>query len=298
MKLSYLIGGCGAVMMTATMLFAQSGAPKDKTVKVVGLEDDKDNATVIAPAELGPKPGTVSISADALVKKAEESGSQAEAKAKANTANVKALTVEGTVIPPSSEMVKTLEEAVRNILVQAKKQIGTVSSNGIERLTMPYQQLGDGKSFEIEWRKALRILLVPVGYNFTEDGDIVLLGLAEEVDAKHRVLSQERLAANHTPILFDTRGAEGGMTLKDAIRDVAVKANVTITTDYMEPEDLYDPAQGVMSKGFVTAEDLLRAKSLGKQSKVKRTTFDTNGKLVEWRVVLGEILNPTFGPTT
>ena len=294
MKLSYLIGGCGAVMMTATMLFAQSGAPKDKTVKVVGLEDDKDNATVIAPAELGPKPGTVSISADALVKKAEESGSQAEAKAKTNTANVKTLTVEGMVVPPSSEMVKTLEEAVRNILVQAGKQIGSVNTNGVEKLTMPYQQLGDGKSYEVEWRKALRLLLTPVGYNFTEDGDLVLFGLAGEVDIRHKQIAQERLAANRTPILFTTNESEGGMELRTAIRDVAVKADITITTDYMEQNDLYVPVQAIASEGKVTAEDIGKAKqkSVVQQSQVKRTTFDTNGQQVEWRIVLREILNP------
>ena len=116
-----MIGGCGAVVLTATALFAQ--ADKPKTINVVGLESDADNATVAAPAELGAKPPVVSISADALVEKAKESGTAA-VESKVNTAYVKALSVEGMVIPPSAEMVKTLEEAVRNILMQAGKQIG------------------------------------------------------------------------------------------------------------------------------------------------------------------------------
>ena len=289
MKVSQMIGRCGALALVATLLGAQ--AAEQKTIKVVGLEDDKDNATVVAPPELGAKPVTAAISADALVEKA--AAADAAAAPTVNTANVKALTIEGMVVPPSAETAKTLEEAVRNILVQAGKQVGTVSSNGIERLAMPYQQLGDGKSYEVEWRKALRLLLSPVGYNFTEDGELVLFGLAEEVDVKHRTLAQERLAANRTPILFTTNEAEGGMELRSAIRDVSVKADVTITTDYMEPADLYVPAQTV-AEGKLTADDIGKAKekSAVQQTQVKRTTFDTNGQQVEWRIVLREILNP------
>lgn len=289
MKVSQMIGRCGALALVATLLGAQ--AAEQKTIKVVGLKDDKDNATVVAPPELGAKPATAAISADALVEKA--AASDAAAAPTVNTANVKALTIEGMVVPPSAETAKTLEEAVRNILVQAGKQVGTVSSNGIERLAMPYQQLGDGKSYEVEWRKALRLLLSPVGYNFTEDGELVLFGLAEEVDVKHRTLAQERLAANRTPILFTTNEAEGGMELRSAIRDVAVKADVTVTTDYMEPGDLYVPAQTV-AEGKLTADDIGKAKekSAVQQTQVKRTTFDTNGQQVEWRIVLREILNP------
>lgn len=281
----------GSIAMMATLLFAETEVPK--TIKVVGLEDDKDNATVVAPAELGAKPPTVSISADALTTAA-AADSRAKAEAKVNTANVKALMIEGMVIPPSSELVKSLEEAVRNILTQAGKQVGTVSSNGIEKLVMPYQQLGDGKSYEVEWRKALRLLLSPVGYNFTEDGELVLFGLAEEVDVKHKQLAQERLTANRTPILFTTNESEGGMELRNAIRDVAVKADVTITTDYMEPADLYVPTQSAATEGTLSAAEIGKAKEKAtvQQAQVKRTRFDTNGQQIEWRTVLREILNP------
>ena len=293
MKFSLMLGVCSAVVMTTQALFAQ--ADKPKTIKVVGLESDADNATVVASSELGAKPPVVSISADALVEKAKESGATATAESKVNTANVKALTVEGMVIPPSGEMVKTLEEAVRNILMQAGKQIGTVSTNGIENLTMQYQQLGDGKSYEVEWRKALRLLLTPVGYNFTEDdGDLVLFGRSAEVDIKHKQLAQERLTSNRTPILFTTNESEGGMELRNAIRDVSIKAGVTITTDYMEQSDLYVPMQSVASEGALTAEQIGKAKEKAtvQQSQVKRTKFDTNGQQIEWRSVLREILNP------
>ena len=285
-----MTGGCSAVVMTTAMLFAQ--VEKPKTINVVGLESDADNATVVAPAELGAKPATVSISADALVKKAAEANVEVEKKV--NTANVKALTIEGMVIPPSGEMAKTLEEAIRNILLQAGKQIGTVNSNGVEKLTMPYQQLGDGKSYEVEWRKALRLLLSPVGYNFTEDGELVLFGLAGEVDIKHKQLAQERLTSNRTPILFTTNESEGGMELRNAIRDVSVKADVTITTDYMEPGDLYVPVQMAAAEGKLTADQIGKAKekTAVQQTSVKRTTFDTNGQQIEWRIVLREILNP------
>ena len=290
MKLLQTIGRCGAAAFAATLLCARADEPK--TIKVVGLEDDKDNAVVVAPAELGAKPATVAISADALVEKAAAADSGAATKV--NAANVKALTIEGVVVPPGAETAKTLEEAIRNILVQAGKQVGTVSSNGIERLVMPYQQLGDGKSFEIEWRKALRLLLAPVGYNFTEDGELVLFGRAEEVDVRHRQLAQERLSANRTPILFTTNESEGGMDLRSAIRDVAVKADVTVTTDYMEPADLYVPVQSAAEEGKLTADDIGKAKDQAavQQAQVKRTTFDTNGQQVEWRIVLREILNP------
>ena len=290
MKKILMTGGCSAVVMTTAMLFAQ--VEKPKTINVVGLESDADNATVVAPAELGAKPATVSISADALVKKAAEANVEVEKKV--NTANVKALTIEGMVIPPSGEMAKTLEEAIRNILLQAGKQIGTVNSNGVEKLTMPYQQLGDGKSYEVEWRKALRLLLSPVGYNFTEDGELVLFGLAGEVDIKHKQLAQERLTSNRTPILFTTNESEGGMELRNAIRDVSVKADVTITTDYMEPGDLYVPVQTAAAEGKLTAAEIGKAKekTAVQQTSVKRTTFDTNGQQIEWRIVLREILNP------
>ena len=287
MKQSWRVGGLGAIAVSAAVLFAQ----EQKTINVVGLEDDSENATVAAPAELGEKPATISFSADAIIEKAAKSGEESEPKVK--MANIKQLTIEGMVIPPGNDMAKTLEEAIRNILMQAGKQIGTVSTNGIENLTMPYQQLGDGKSYEVEWRKALRLLLSPVGYNFTEDGELVLFGLSEEVDIKHKQLAQERLSANRTPILFTTNESEGGMDLRSAIRDVAVKADVTITTDYMEPSDLYVPVQTV-AEGALTADDIGKAKETTavQQTQVKRTTFDTNGQQIEWRIVLREILNP------
>lgn len=290
MRITQMIGGCGVVVMASAMLFAQT--EESRTVNVRGLEDDKDNTTAVAPAELGQKPEMASINADVIAANASKFGEAAEAKT--GTANVKTLTLEGMVVPPSAERAKTLEEAVRDILAQAGKQIGTVSSNGIENLTMPYNQLGDGRSYEVEWRKALRLLLSPVGYNFTEDGELVLFGITEEVDVKHKQLAQERLAANRTPILFTTNETEGGMELRNAIRDVSIKASVTITTDYMEPGDLYVPAQTAAAEGVLTADDIGKAKekTAVQQVQVKRTTFDTNGQQVEWRIVLREILNP------
>ncbi len=303
MRLAPKMCGCGVMALTAAMLFAQDGAKK--TVNVVGLEDDTDNAVVEAPAELRvKKPAAVeldadainkaakTLDADALMKKAAaESKAAPEAKAAAN-AQVKSLTIEGVIIPPSVELAKTLEDAVRHILRDAGRQIGTVSSNGIEKLTMPYQQLGDGKSYEIEWRKALRHLLSPVGYNFTEDGELVLFGLSAEVDVKHKLIAQERLLSNRTPILFTTSESEGGMELRNAIRDVSIKADVTITTDYMESSDLYVPVQAAAAEGTLTASELGKGKSAAPQVQVKRTKFDTNGQQIEWRTVLREILNP------
>ena len=290
MKKLVITGVCGAVAITAATLLAQSEPAK--TINVVGLEDDKDNAVVAAPAELGEKPATVAISADALVQKATEVAPQVESRN--NMANVKALTIEGMVIPPSAEKARTLEEAVRDILLQAGKQIGTVSSNGIEKLTMAYQQLGDGKSYEVEWRKALRLLLTPHNYNFTEDGELVLFGLTGEVDIKHRNLAQERLASNRTPILFTTNESEGGMPLRSAIRDISIKAGITITTDYMEQSDLFVPTQPTAVEGKVTADELAKAKNKTavQQTQIKTTTFDTNGQLTEWRTVLKAILGP------
>lgn len=285
-----MVGGCGVIAMATAMLYAQVNEPKK--IPVVGLEDDKDNTIVEAPAELGQKPETISFSADAIMANAAKSNDAAEPKSR--RAAFKSLTLEGMVIPPSDENVKTLDEAVRNILGQVDKQIGTISSNGIEKLVMPYQQLGDGKHYEVEWRKALRLLLSPVGYNFTEDGELVLFGLAEEVDVKHKQLAQERLSANRTPILFTTNESEGGMELRNAIRDVAVKADVTITTDYMDPGDLFVPMQMAVAEGKLTADDIGKAKenTTVQQTQVKRTTFDTNGQQIEWRIVLREILNP------
>lgn len=292
MDFSRTIGLCGAALAAAALL-AQGAGAAPRTLNVVGLEDDADNAVVAAPAALGPKPATAAISADALVKRAAAAAGAEGGRAVA-AAQVKSLTLEGMVIPPPAEAAKTLEEAVRSILAQAGRQIGTVSSNGIERLTMPYQQLGDGKSYEVEWRKALRLLLAPAGYSFTEDGELVLFGRTDEVDAKHRRLAQERLAANRTPILFTTSEAEGGMELRNAIRDVSIKADVTIATDYMAPEDLYVPDRAAVAEGKLSADEIGQAKEQAavQRAKVKRTTFDTNGQQVEWRIVLREILNP------
>lgn len=288
MKMFSIKGACSAAAMAAMLL---AWAEEPKTINVVGLEDDAENETVAAPPELGAKPETVSIDADLLMRQAAET---LEGDHSPIAANVKALTVEGMIVPPSAEMASTLEDAIRIILRDAGKQIGTVGTNGIEQLTMPYQQLGDGKSYEVEWRKALRLLLSPVGYNFTEDGELVLFGLAEEVDVKHKLLAQERLAANRTPILFTTNETEGGMDLRSAIRDISVKADITITTDYMEPGDLYAPTQTVGAEGALTADDIGKAKDATavQQTHIKRTTFDTNGQQVEWRIVLREILNP------
>ncbi len=271
-------------------------AAENNTINIKGLEDDKDNAVVAAPAELGTKPMTVAISADAIAASGDNGKDVAGIGNSGiiSHANVKSLTLDGIVIPPSSEQAKTLEEAIRNILAQAGKQVGCVSSNGIDKLTMDYAQQGDGKSYEVEWRKVLRHLLSPVGYNFTEDGELVLFGLSDEVDVKHKHLAQERLTSNRTPILFTTNDAEGGMELRNAIRDIAIKSGVTITTDYMEQSDLYVPQQTSLGDGTLSASEIGKAKekSAVQQNQVKRTTFDTNGQQIEWRIVLREILNP------
>lgn len=309
MKSFAVTGICGTSVLAAAMVFAQAEAPK--TINVVGLENDSENAKVVVSNGLEavrkvhpPKPvaavqPAVSLSADAI-----DSASQAttapqvsandlvSAKPADEPKNVKALVTEGTVIPPSAEQAKTVEDAIRWILRDAKKQAATVSSNGIEQLTMPYQQIGDGKSYETEWRKAIRHLLSPFGYNFTEDGDLVLFGRSDEVDAKHKILQQEQLTGNRTPIVFTTSG--DGMELRNAIHDIALKAGVTITTDYMEPADLYVPVAANAEVGQISAADIGKANDKANQQRVqvKRTSFNTNGQSMEWRIVLREVLQP------
>lgn len=309
MKSFAVTGICGTSVLAAAMVFAQAEAPK--TINVVGLENDSENAKVVVSNGLEavrkvhpPKPvaavqPAVSLSADAI-----DSASQAttapqisandlaSTKLADEPKNVKALVTEGTVIPPSAEQAKTVEDAIRWILRDAKKQAATVSSNGIEQLTMPYQQIGDGKSYETEWRKAIRHLLSPFGYNFTEDGDLVLFGRSDEVDAKHKILQQEQLIGNRTPIVFTTSG--DGMELRNAIHDIALKAGVTITTDYMEPADLYVPVAANAEVGQISAADIGKANDKANQQRVqvKRTSFNTNGQSMEWRIVLREVLQP------
>jgi len=223
-------------------------------------------------------------------------GSSKSADADKKQVTVKALDLEGVVIPPSAEEAPTLADAVRSIMDQAKRPFGSVGTNGVDKLVMPYQQLGDGRSSKVKWRDALRQLLLPVGYSFVEDEDLVLFGLESEVDQKHKMLVQERLHANHTPILFSTNGKEGGMELLDAIRHVSMLARVTISTDYMDPKDLYAPPQQVAAPGqkkeAAKAATGAAAQKAATQNRVKHTTFDTNGQHIEWRTVLREILNP------
>jgi len=285
------------LVMGVSVLIAglMAHAEEVKRINVKDLADEKVNISVVAPPELGAKP--VTISAEAVAEKAKAptlDAAQMQSETDKNPSNVKDFLDKDMVIPPSVEKAATLEAAIRDILRQACKQIGTVSSNGVEKLTMPYQQLGDGKGYEVEWRKALRLLLSPVGYNFTEDEDLVLLGLTEEVDIKHKQLAQERLTNNRTPILFTTNERVGGVELRNAIRDVAVKAHVTITTDNMDPADLYVPVQTVTTGEALSVNEIgkAEAKSNAQQIQVKRTTFDTNGQQIEWRIVLREILNP------
>ncbi len=59
MKLSMKNVGCCGIVLSAAMLFAQAEAPK--TIKVVGLEGDKDTATGAAPAERAAKPATGAV---------------------------------------------------------------------------------------------------------------------------------------------------------------------------------------------------------------------------------------------
>ena len=300
-----------ATALNVVIAVAETATPR--TVNVRGLEDDSENAKVVVSNELeavkkvqtpkpaeadSPKPA-VTVSADAIDSANQTAAPQVSAndltsaKSADEPKNVKALVTEGTVIPPSSEQAKTVEDAIRWILRDAKKQAATVSSNSIDQLTMDYKQIGDGKSYETEWRKALRLILSPLGWNFTEgDDNLVLFGKADEVDAKHKLLQQEQLAGNRTPIVFTTSG--DGMELRNAIRDISLKAGVTITTDYMEPVDLYVPVAANAEVGQISAKDIGKAddKAKQQQTQVKRTTFDTNGQSVEWRIVLREVLNP------
>ena len=296
--------------MAAMTLFAygekQPGAKPAKPagedrLQIRGLEDDKDNAEVPMPAGLN-KPAAnrahaapearKTVSGDVISESAKDEAAAGRVKPQ-NTTTLADKDL-GLVIPPSAEVAKTVEDAVRLILGQVGKQVGTVSSNGVEKLVMPYHQLGDGKSYQVEWRKALRHLLTPVGYSFTEDDELVLFGLVEEVDAKHVQLAQDRLTANRTPIMFTTSEEEGGMELGNAINMVAKEANITIVTDYMEPGDLYVAQHRAATKGKLSAEDIGKAKdkSATQQNTAKRTKFNTNGQQIEWRTVLREILNP------
>ena len=199
---------------------------------------------------------------------------------------------EGMVTPPTPEEAKTLEEAIRNVLVQANKQEGTVTSNGIDRLSgMKYKPLGDGKT-QIEWRNALRHLLYPAGYSFVEDGDFVLFGLPGEVDARYHELAQEKLMMNRTPISFTS--GENGMDLKNAIDDISRQAGFAYTVDYMEKSDLYVSGPSAVAKKALSADDIGedRGKAQVQTSAAKQTTFSTGGQLVEWRTVLKAVLNP------
>lgn len=310
MNTKEIMCGCGAVVMAAMTLFAygekQPGAKPAKPagedrLRIRGLGDDKDNAEVPMPAGLN-KPAAnrahaapearKTVSSDVISESAKDEAAAGRVKPQ-NTTTLADKDL-GLVIPPSAEVAKTVEDAVRLILGQVGKQVGTVSSNGVEKLVMPYHQLGDGKSYQVEWRKALRHLLTPVGYSFTEDDELVLFGLVEEVDAKHVQLAQDRLTANRTPIMFTTSEEEGGMELGNAINMVAKEANITIVTDYMEPGDLYVAQHRAATKGKLSAEDIGKAKdkSAAQQNTVKRTKFNTNGQQIEWRTVLREILNP------
>ena len=199
---------------------------------------------------------------------------------------------DGMVTPPTPEEAKNLEEAIRSVLVQANKQAGTVTSNGIDRLSSrEYKPLGDGKSL-IEWRYALRHLLYPAGYSFVEDGDFVLFGLPDEVDTRYHELAQEKLSLNRTPISFTS--GENGMDIKNAIDDIARQAGITYTTDYMDKSDLYVSSASAVAKKEMTADDIGGKKDDAQVQThgAKQTTFSTNGQLVEWRTVLKAVLKP------
>ncbi len=205
--------------------------------------------------------------------------------------NIKNLFQDGMIEPPSTNMVSTLREAVDAVIQLAGKSWVQVSTNDLEILAAPYKGLGDGKS-TMEWRQVLRYLLNPHGLNFAEDGTMVLIGKSDEVEVKRKIVAQERLTNNWTPISFTANVDEGGTPLRTALLAIAQNAGIYINLDYMDPKDL-----GITPKTVgpeLTAEDVAAGQEgAAPVSQVKRTTFSTpSNQTVEWRIVLREVLNP------
>ena len=219
--------------------------------RVVDLGEENEADVTADSAGAGGETAREVFSADNISEKAETS---AQPVPESDNSAGDDLFQKGMVIPPTSDKAKTLEAAVRNVLLQADKQPGTVSSNGIDRLSAyEYKPLGDGKS-QIEWRHALRHLLYPAGYSFLEDGDFVLFGLPDEVDARYHELAQEKLAMNRTPISFTS--GENGMDLKNAIDNISGQAGFTYTVDYMDKSDLYVSAASAATKKALSADEI------------------------------------------
>ena len=205
--------------------------------------------------------------------------------------NIRNLFEDGMIVPPPTNNISTLKAAVDAVVQQVGKTWIQVSTNNLEILDAPYKGLGDGKS-TMEWRQVLRYLLNPHGLNFAEDGTMVLIGKSDEVEVKRKIVAQERLTNNWTPISFTANVDEGGTPLRTALLAIAQNAGIYINLDYMDPKDL-----GIVPKTVgpeLTAEDLAAGQQAAAPVETfKRTTFSTPAnQTVEWRIVLREVLNP------
>ena len=211
----------------------------------------------------------------------------------ASTNVVKDLFDPGMILPPKpSEKNKTIRDVVGSVTKSVRKSYFLISTNSTAALDGPYT--ADFGQTQMEWQRVLQYVLNPLGMNFTEDQDIVLIGSIVEVEAKRKSIAQERLRNNCAPISFSSNVAQGGTDLRTAILEIGRKANVFINLDYVNPAELGPVAQTSLGAPELSVEEIAGKEGAPAAAPTyKRTTVCTpEGQPVEWRVVLRKVLNP------
>lgn len=211
----------------------------------------------------------------------------------ASTNVVKDLFDPGMILPPKpSEKNKTIRDVVGSVTKSVRKSYFLISTNSTAALDGPYT--ADFGQAQMEWQRVLQYVLNPLGLNFTEDQEIVLIGSIVEVEAKRKSIAQERLRNNCAPISFSSNVAQGGTDLRTAILEIGRKANVFINLDYVNPAELGPVAQTTLGAPELSVEEIAGKEGAPAAAPTyKRTTVCTpEGQPVEWRVVLRKVLNP------
>lgn len=163
--------------------------------------------------------------------------------------------------------------------------VDLLNDQQMEDITTTTNRFGTGGK-TVEWPIALSSVLKQAKLSYYESGLMIKAGDKNAIRSQHIEEAEEELANNHNKI---SMFFSGGVSLYEALIQIAKDAEINMNMDYMESKDkmISAAAGGAASNQVVTANNNNVPQNVGPS-----TTFATRSNALEWRTVLHQILDP------
>ena len=205
---------------------------------------------------------------------------------------------------PAAQQGRTILDALRIVAKEAGRTLRILSTNGLESLDAEYAPPEEGADVPRKFMSVMRDLLPDDEFIdvwsepdvSNRKGRCVFLGTSDAVSRWMTQYDVQRLDQNHARISFET--SKGGMTIYDAVLRIAKDSGANILVNFMAPEDQVTEDEddyGDAATAPATVDMVAGAVPEDKVSKARRVPFySTYGQEVEWRTVLGSVIEPDY----